>query len=117
METSNKGDNGKDLEIIKGKCEVAAAEPSSAETVVQTTAHSMLENINKGVKPRVIDIGSWNEDQLLGKIQEYIFHMTKFATNTKNVHRELKDTLGKTGTLLKQYAKVKANCIGNRPES
>jgi len=43
--------------------------------------------------------------------------MTNFASKTKNVHRELKDTLGKTEMLINQYAKVKVKGTGERSKS
>lgn len=40
-------------------------------------------------------------------IQQYVKGMNNFAMTTRNVHRELKETLPKTYNLLSQYMKLK----------
>jgi len=58
--------------------------------------------------PRTINIGNLKEEELLVMIQGYIISMSEFAERTRNVHKELKDTLKHTGMVMKQYVKVKS---------
>lgn len=62
---------------------------------------------NKSLKSRIIDIGTLGEAKLLSMIQHYVTGMNTFEANTRNVHKELKETLAKTCMLLKQYTRVK----------
>jgi len=56
---------------------------------------------------RKINIGSLNEEELLNMIGSYLILMIAFAERTRNVHKELKDTLKNTGLVMKQYIKIK----------
>lgn len=40
--------------------------------------------------------------------------MTDFAKKTRNVHKELKDTLMNTGTVLNQYVKIRSSTSKNK---
>ncbi|KAL4082661.1 hypothetical protein QTP88_029722 [Uroleucon formosanum] len=62
---------------------------------------------NKTPKPRTIDISTLGEAELLSMIQQCVTGMNAFAANTRNVHKELKETITKTCMLLTQYAHVK----------
>lgn len=63
---------------------------------------------NQGQAPkRVVNIANLNEDQLFDMIQGYVSTMVKFASNNRNVHKEIKETLANTGKVLSQYAKIK----------
>jgi len=46
-------------------------------------------------------------------IQQCVTGMHTFATNTRNVHKELKETLAKTVMLLAQYTRVKSQGSGD----
>jgi hypothetical protein len=56
---------------------------------------------------RTIDVSALNEEELLSMINGYINSMTNFANKTRNVHKELKDTIANTGIVLKRYTKLK----------
>ena len=62
---------------------------------------------NKTPKPRSINISTLGEAELLSMIQQCVSGMNTFAANTRNVHKELKETITKTCMLLTQYARVK----------
>lgn len=49
---------------------------------------------------RTIDISALNEAELLRMINGYINSMTHFAIKTRNVQKELKDTINNTGIVL-----------------
>jgi len=57
----------------------------------------------KSEKTRTINIAILSEAELLELITQYVTSMNKFAISTRNVHREIKDTLSKTCMLLTQY--------------
>lgn len=75
----------------------------------------------KGISPKpnektkqTINISLLSEEQLFTRLEDYISMMHQFFSNTKNVHRELKDTLNNTFKVFKQYAKVRSiNTIKN----
>lgn len=58
---------------------------------------------------RTIDIAVLNESELLTMIKGYVNSMNDFAKRTRNVHKELKDTLANTGLVLNQYLKIKSS--------
>lgn len=55
---------------------------------------------------RKINIGVLNESELLNMIRGYVNSMADFANKTRNVHKELKDTIRNTGLVLNQYLKI-----------
>lgn len=55
---------------------------------------------------RTIDICTLSVDELLGMLRGFINTMCIFALNTRNVHKELKETLASFNKLLKQHIKV-----------
>jgi len=66
------------------------------------------DNRPTGPPRRVIDIGALGEDELLGMLRGYINTMLIFAQNTRNVHKELKETLANTHKVMGQYLKAKS---------
>lgn len=56
---------------------------------------------------KIIDISKFGEEELLNTMRGYINAMVAFAEKTRNVHKELKDTLGSTSKVFAQYLKVK----------
>lgn len=64
------------------------------------------EGNHEAVPKKVVNITNLSEEQLLLMLQSYINCMTTFANKTRNVHKELKENLEKTGKVFAQYAKV-----------
>jgi len=62
---------------------------------------------NRTAQRRVIDIGVLSEDELLSKLRGYINSMCTFAQSTRNVHKELKETLANSNRVMMQYIKVR----------
>lgn len=58
------------------------------------------------IKKRTIDICTLSEDELLGMLRGFISSMCSFALSTRNVHKELKETLAKSDKILTQYTYV-----------
>jgi hypothetical protein len=56
---------------------------------------------------RTVDITTLSEDEVLSMMHGTVKGMVEFASNTKNVHRELKDKLKNTGMLLSQFLKLR----------
>lgn len=63
----------------------------------------------EGGSKRIINIGVLNETELLNMIKGYVNSMTVFAKKTRNVHKDLKDTLINTEIVLNQYVKIKCS--------
>jgi len=61
---------------------------------------------NRAAQKKVIDIGVLSEDELLSKLRGYINSMCAFARSTRNVHKELKETLANSNKVMAQYVKV-----------
>jgi len=61
---------------------------------------------NRAAQTKVIDIGLLSEDELLRKLRGYINSMCAFAKATRNVHKELKETLVNSNKIMAQYVKV-----------
>ncbi|CAI6360636.1 unnamed protein product [Macrosiphum euphorbiae] len=66
---------------------------------------------------KIIDITTLSEAELLDKTLHYVASMEKFALATRNVHREIKDTLPKLRMLLTQYIKVKKQGTGDKGQN
>lgn len=64
---------------------------------------------NKPVGPqkRTIDIGALSEEALLDLLRGYINSMCAFAGATRNVHKELKETLTNSSRIMTQFVKVR----------
>jgi len=65
-----------------------------------------IETENRAAQRNVIDISVLSEDELLSKLRGYINSMCAFAQNTRNVHKELKETLANSNKIMAQYVKV-----------
>jgi len=52
-----------------------------------------MDSVNLVAARKVVDIGALSEGELLNKLQWYINSMCAFALSTRNVHKELKETL------------------------
>jgi len=89
---------------------------TTAETVVssgtqrnQAPDGDLIANIeigNRAAQRKVIDIGVLSEDELLGKLCGYINSMRAFAQSTRNVHKELTETLANSNKIMAQYVQV-----------
>jgi len=66
-----------------------------------------METTNRAAQRKVIDIGVLSEDELLCKLRGYINSMCAFAQSTRNVHKELKETLANSSIIMAQYVKVR----------
>jgi len=66
---------------------------------------------------KTINITTLSEAELLDKSLHYVAYMEKFALKTRNVHREIKDTLPKLRMLLTQYIKVKKQGPGDKEQN
>jgi len=98
----------------------ATPKPTSAETVVPSGTQrnpapdgDLIANMGTGpelitraAQRKVIDIGALSEDELLCKLRGYINSMCAFAQGTRNVHKELKETLANSNKIMVQYVKV-----------
>jgi hypothetical protein len=71
---------------------------SAAVAVAQTDASQTK---------RTVDITTLSEDEVLSMMHGTVKGMVEFASNTMNVHRELKDKLKNTGMLLSQFLKLR----------
>jgi len=60
-----------------------------------------------GLQRREIDIGALSEEALLDLLRGYINSMCAFAGATRNVHKELKETLINSRRTMAQYVKVR----------
>jgi len=63
---------------------------------------------------RKVDITKLNETELLSVINRYINTMSTFAAKTRNVHKELKDTLSNTSKAMTQYMKIRNRDTGSK---
>lgn len=79
---------------------------------MQQTGHKQPERVarqgnqlKKTMPNRVIDIGSLGEDELLCMVRGYIKSMFTFSQNTRNVHKDLKETLSNTNIVMVQSLK------------
>lgn len=59
------------------------------------------------MEKEAINLNLISENQLLETLKKYVFSVHKFACSTKNVHRELKESLTYTANVLDQYTKIK----------
>jgi len=89
---------------------------TSAEEAGAVASQAIPACSTKTVKRNVIDIGALSETELLDKSIHYVESMEKFALNTRNVHREIKDTIPKLRMLLTQYKKVRNQGPGNKEQ-
>lgn len=67
------------------------------------------QNPVDGSQRSIINIGALNETELLNMLIGYVNTITDFAKKTRNVHKELKDTLTNTGIVLHQNLKIKSS--------
>lgn len=65
--------------------------------------------VSQQTRARTINISALGEEELLNVMQEYITNMTNFANDTRNVHKELQETLAKTSMQVTQLKKVRDN--------
>jgi len=66
---------------------------------------AVVENASQA--KRTVDIATLSEDEVLSMMHGIVKGMVEFASNTKNVHRELKDKLKNTGLLLSQFLRLR----------
>lgn len=85
--------------------EMSSSSKNHESTSTPTEASkSRAEHGNK----RTINIAVLKESELLNMIKGYVNSMTVFTKNTRNVHKELKDTITNTGLVLNQYLRIKS---------
>lgn len=78
-------------------------EPQVTKKAGTTTDGGSAEN----KQTNIINVAALSEAELLDKIQAYLMYMNNFANNTRNLHKDIKDTLPKACMLLTQYRKIK----------
>jgi hypothetical protein len=92
-------DNGVGNETAGGGTHASTRGREATSSETQMTAQQK--------KARTINIATLGEEELLNMVHSYITNMVTFANNTRNVHKELKETLAKTSLLMTQFRKVR----------
>lgn len=101
------GKNGEETSLLE---KLAASDKRTKDTFY--SGLNQKDESNEKAK-QTIKISNLSEEQLFTKLQEYISTMYQFASKTKNVHRELKETLSNTAKVFQQYSKIRSNKIIN----
>jgi len=103
-------------QVAHGPCgevvEMPCADAQTADNVGTTSA--VVENARQA--KRAVDIVTLSGDEVRSMMHGIVKGMVEFASNTKNVHRELKDKLKSTGLLLSQFLRLRKNS-GAVPET
>lgn len=101
--------------------QASAGDRKVTETALAHMEKLITDTDTKAVKEpmkKTINIGNLGEDQLLVMIQGYVKTMSDFAGKTRNVHKELKETLLNTEKVLTQYMRVrKTKKVTHAPRS
>jgi len=90
---------------------VASQSPATLDAISADVARAVASQVvpaysrTKTATRKVIDIGALSGGELLDKLQGYINSMCAFALGTRNVHKELKDTLANLRTVMLQYTR------------
>jgi len=103
-----------EVEVPQQTNKVLNHEPEVNSSQINAKGQSMTADVEappqtggKFATPRTINIGVMGEEELLKYIHGYVNSIAKIASSTRNVHKELKDTIANTDMLLKQYLKTK----------
>jgi len=87
---------------------VASQAPATLSTIsADAVGADKSSNKPVGLQKRIIDIGALSEEALLDLLRGYINSMCAFAGATRNVHKELKETLTNSSRIMTQYVKVR----------
>jgi len=71
-----------------------------------TTNIGTNKDLDSQIPPRRVVVETLSEDEFMGKFRGYINSMCSFAQSTRNVHKELKETLANSNIIITQYVKV-----------